>query len=36
MRQGGTAFGLAHRIPNGTPLDNYRYNVNGRFRVLGS
>ena len=27
MRQGGIAFGLDHRIPNGTPLENYRYYV---------
>ena len=25
MRHGGTVFGLDHRIPNGTPLENYRY-----------
>lgn len=28
MQQGGIAFGLDHRIPNGTPLENYRYYVN--------
>lgn len=27
MQQGGTVFGLDHRIPNGTPLENYRYYV---------
>jgi uroporphyrinogen-III decarboxylase len=27
MRQGGMVFGLDHRIPNGTPLENYRYYV---------
>lgn len=27
MQEGGIAFGLDHRIPNGTPLDNYRYYV---------
>ena len=27
MRQGGTVFGLDHRIPNGTPLESYRYYV---------
>lgn len=27
MQTGGIAFGLDHRIPNGTPLDNYRYYV---------
>jgi uroporphyrinogen-III decarboxylase len=25
MREGGMVFGLDHRIPNGTPLENYRY-----------
>ena len=25
MQEGGIAFGLDHRIPNGTPLENYRY-----------
>ena len=25
---GGMVFGLDHRIPNGTPLENYRYYVN--------
>jgi uroporphyrinogen-III decarboxylase len=27
MQQGGTVFGLDHRIPNGTPIENYRYYV---------
>jgi uroporphyrinogen-III decarboxylase len=27
MHQGGIAFGLDHRIPNGTPIDLYRYYV---------
>ena len=27
MRGGGVVFGLDHRIPNGTPLENYRYYV---------
>jgi len=27
MRQGGMVFGLDHRIPNGTPIENYRYYV---------
>ena len=25
MREGGCVFGLDHRIPNGTPIENYRY-----------
>jgi len=28
MREGGIVFALDHRIPNGTPLENYRYYVN--------
>jgi uroporphyrinogen-III decarboxylase len=27
MQAGGTLFGLDHRIPNGTPLENYKYYV---------
>ncbi len=35
MRQGGTLFGLDHRIPNGTPLANYRYYVRTAREILG-
>jgi uroporphyrinogen-III decarboxylase len=36
MRQsGGMVFGLDHRIPNGTPLDNYRYYVELGRELLG-
>jgi hypothetical protein len=35
MRQGGTVFGLDHRIPNGTPLKNYRYYVKTAREILG-
>jgi uroporphyrinogen-III decarboxylase len=35
MRQGGTVFGLDHRIPNGTPLENYRYYVDLGREILG-
>ena len=28
MRNGGTIFALDHRIPNGVPIENYRYYVN--------
>ncbi len=35
MQQGGIAFGLDHRIPNGTPLENYRYYVNVGRELLG-
>ena len=27
MQGGGTVFGLDHRIPNGTPLENYKYYI---------
>ena len=32
---GGTIFGLDHRIPNGVPLENYRYYVNLAREMLG-
>ena len=32
---GGCAFGLDHRIPNGTPLENYRYYVALGREMLG-
>jgi uroporphyrinogen-III decarboxylase len=35
MRRGGTVFGLDHRIPNGTPLENYRYYVETGRDILG-
>jgi uroporphyrinogen-III decarboxylase len=35
MQRGGTVFGLDHRIPNGTPLDNYRYYVALGRELLG-
>ncbi len=35
MQQGGIAFGLDHRIPNGTPLENYRYYVKLGRELLG-
>ncbi len=35
MREGGMVFGLDHRIPNGTPLDNYRYYVDTGREILG-
>jgi len=35
MREGGTVFGLDHRIPNGTPLENYRYYVRLGREILG-
>jgi len=35
MREGEVVFGLDHRIPNGTPLDNYRYYVRTAREILG-
>ncbi len=35
MRQGGVIFGLDHRIPNGVPLENYRYYVDLGREILG-
>ena len=35
MQQGGMVFGLDHRIPNGTPLENYRYYVQLGREILG-
>jgi hypothetical protein len=32
---GGVAFGLDHRIPNGTPLTDYRYYVDTARQILG-
>ena len=35
MREGGTVFALDHRIPNGTPIENYRYYVDTAREILG-
>ena len=35
LRGGGVVFGLDHRIPNGTPLENYRYYVATARDLLG-
>jgi uroporphyrinogen-III decarboxylase len=35
MQRRGMVFGLDHRIPNGTPLDNYRYYVDLGREILG-
>jgi len=34
-RGGGTVFGLDHRIPNGVPIENYRYYVKLGRELLG-
>ncbi|MFW6292287.1 MAG: uroporphyrinogen decarboxylase family protein [Spirochaetota bacterium] len=35
MREGGVVFGLDHRIPNGTPIELYRYYVRRAREMLG-
>lgn len=35
MLAGGVVFGLDHRIPNGTPLENYRFYVDKARELLG-
>ncbi|MCD6322241.1 MAG: hypothetical protein J7L77_04375 [Clostridiales bacterium] len=35
MQKGGIVFGLDHRIPNGTPIENYRYYVELGREILG-
>ena len=35
MQKGGVVFGIDHRIPNGTPLENYVYYVNTAREILG-
>ncbi len=35
MRGGGMVFGLDHRIPNGTPLESYRFYVYTAREILG-
>jgi uroporphyrinogen-III decarboxylase len=35
MQGGGMCFSLDHRIPNGTPLENYRYYVKTAQEILG-
>ena len=34
MQEGGCVFGLDHRIPNGTPLENYRYYIETAREIL--
>jgi uroporphyrinogen-III decarboxylase len=35
MQAGGTVFGLDHRVPDGTPLENYRFYVDLGREMLG-
>ena len=34
VRTGGCVLGLDHRIPNGTPLENYRFYVNKAWKIM--
>ena len=34
VRTGGCVLGLDHRIPNGTPLENYRFYVQKAWEIL--
>ena len=34
VRTGGCILGLDHRIPNGTPLENYRFYISQAWRIL--
>jgi hypothetical protein len=34
MRSGGCVLGLDHRIPNGTPLENYRFYIHKAWEIL--
>ncbi len=34
MQKGGVVFGIDHRIPNGTPIENYRYYVDTAREIL--
>jgi uroporphyrinogen-III decarboxylase len=34
MRTGGCVLGLDHRIPNGTPLENYRFYIRKAWEIL--
>jgi uroporphyrinogen-III decarboxylase len=35
VRTGGCILGLDHRIPNGTPLQNYRFYINKAWEIIG-
>ena len=35
MREGGVVFALDHRIPNGTPIENFRYYIRTAKEILG-
>lgn len=35
MKAGGMVFGIDHRIPNGTPLENYKYYIETGRELLG-
>lgn len=35
VRTGGCVFGLDHRIPNGTPLEHYRFYIEKAWEIMG-
>lgn len=35
VRTGGCVLGLDHRIPNGTPLENYRFYIEKAWEIMG-
>lgn len=36
IASGGCVLALDHRIPNGTPLENYRFYVQEMWRIMDS
>jgi len=34
VRSGGCVLGLDHRIPNGTPLDHYRFYIEKAWEIM--
>ena len=34
VKSGGCVLGLDHRIPNGTPLENYRFYIRKAWEIL--
>jgi uroporphyrinogen-III decarboxylase len=34
VRTGGCVLGLDHRVPNGTPLANYRFYIEKAWRIM--
>jgi hypothetical protein len=34
VRSGGCVLGLDHRIPNGTPLEHYRFYIDTAWKIM--